>query len=137
MRMPQIKTDVIYPDLSYKICGLCFSTHNSLGRFRSERSYADALEKLLRDERISYKRENSLPPSFESEKNRRNIPDFLIDNKIILDLKSKRIITKDDYYQMRRYLISGDKKLGIIVNFRPKYLVAKRVLNSQYSHNIR
>ena len=58
-----------------------------------------------------------------------NIPDFIIDKKIILEIKAKRIITKDDYYQVKRYLVSSNLQLGIIVNFRQKYLSPKRVLN--------
>lgn len=120
---------VLYPDLSYKICGLCFNVHNQLGRFRSEKSYADALEDLLKENNINYFREKPFDPAFKSEKTRRNIPDFLIEDKIVLDVKSKRIITKEDYFQMKRYLISGNKKLGLIVNFRQNYISPKRVLN--------
>ena len=72
-----------------------------------------------------------MPPSFVDERNRRNIPDFIIEDKIIVDLKAKRIINKDDYYQMRRYLIAFNKELGIIINFREYYLNPKRILNSK------
>jgi len=123
------KGKVLYPDLSYKICGLYFKTHNELGRFRSEKSYADALEELLKKNNISYKREQSLSSSFKGEQKRRNIPDFIIENKIILDIKAKRIITKEDYFQMKRYLVVSNKRLGLIVNFRQKYISPKRILN--------
>ncbi len=130
-RIMQIKEDnkVLYPELSYKICGLCFNVHNELGRFRSEKSYADALEDLLKKNDIKYLREKPFSPAFEEEKERRNIPDFLIEDRVVLDLKVKRIITKEDYFQMKRYLVSGGKKLGLIVNFRQKYISPKRVLN--------
>lgn len=119
---------VLYRGLSYEVCGLCFKTHNTLGRFRNEKQYGDALETLLKQAGISYKRELVLPSSFPGEKNIRNRIDFLIDDKIILDIKAKPIITKDDYYQMQRYLVSYNKQLGIIVNFRQKYLSPKRIL---------
>jgi len=127
--MPQIGEKVVYPELSYLICGLCFVTQNQLGRFRSERQYADYLESLLREKGIVYQREMALAPSFINERRNRNKPDFLIEGKIVLDVKAKRLITKDDYYQMKRYLVSGRKRLGLIVNFRPRYVVIKRVLN--------
>lgn len=130
MRMPRISIRVLYPELSYKICGLCFAVHNRLGRFRNEKAYADALENMLVAADIKYQRECALGNSFNGEKKRRNIPDFVISDVIILDVKAKRIVTKEDYYQMRRYLTASDKKLGIIVNFRQNYLNPKRVLNS-------
>jgi len=123
------KSKVLYPDLSYKICGLCFKVHNDIGRFRSEKSYADALEELLKENNINYKREQSLSPSFKGEHKQRNIPDFIIEDKIILDFKAKRIILKEDYFQMKRYLVSANKRLGLIVNFRQKYISPKRILN--------
>lgn len=102
----------------------------TLGRYRKEKQYGDALEEIFKKNNLSYEREKRLPPSFEGEKYSRNIPDFIIENKIILDLKAKLMINKDDYFQMRRYLISLKKKLGLIINFRQVYLRPKRVLNS-------
>ena len=127
--MLRINKNILYPDLSYKICGLCFYIHNKLGRYRNEKQYADALENLLRENKIKYIREKPIPPSFRGEKDRRNIPDFIIENKIVVDLKAGNFITKEDYFQMRRYLVSYSQELGLIVNFRQKYLYPKRVLN--------
>ena len=120
---------IIHKQLSYKLCGICFNTHNELGRFRSEKSYGDLIEKLLKEGAIEYKREYALPPSFDGEKPRRNIVDFLVDDKIVLELKTKPFTTREDYFQMKRYLHSADKRLGIIVNFRQKHLSPKRILN--------
>ena len=124
------KEKLIYPELSYKINGVLFSVHNSLGRFCNEKQYGDAVEKLLVENNIKYEREKELPKSFEGEQDRRNIADFLIESKILLELKVKRIISREDYYQVRRYLKSLNLKLGILVNFRDKYLKPRRVLNS-------
>ncbi|PIS17377.1 MAG: hypothetical protein COT59_00980 [Candidatus Nealsonbacteria bacterium CG09_land_8_20_14_0_10_42_14] len=120
---------VLHPDLSYFVNGLCFKVHNDLGPFLSEAQYGDALENLLKANNLSYTRESALPVSFEGEENRRNITDFIIDSKIILEIKAKNMITKDDYYQLKRYLISAKKELGILINFRRKTLQPKRILN--------
>src|SRR5262249_47646058 len=111
---------IIFKELSYKINGLCFEVHNKLGRYRNEKQYGDALEEVFRRENIKYVREFALPINFDGEHSRRNIVDFLVNNEIILDLKAKTIITKEDYFQMQRYLNSSDKKLGILINFRQK-----------------
>ena len=130
--MMQMNEKVIYPELSYKICGLCFSVHNKLGRYRNEKQYGDALETLLKENNLTYLREAPLPPSFDGEKERRNIVDFMIEDKIIVELKARDIILKEDYFQTSRYLVSSNKKLGLIFNFRQKYLRPIRVLNSKY-----
>ena len=121
---------LIYPELSYKITGILFNVHNELGRFRNEKEYSDAVEGYLKELKVEYEREKILPISFEHELKGRNKIDFLIENKIILEIKAKRLLTKDDYYQIKRYLVALNKKLGLLVNFRQKYIRPKRVLNS-------
>ena len=127
--MPRMNAELLYSDLSYKICGFCFYVHNQLGRYRNEKQYADALEEVLKRNKVKYKRELKLPSSFEGENKNRNIIDFIIGDKIIIDLKAKSIITKEDYFQMKRYLVSYGKKLGLIINFRQQYLMPKRIVN--------
>jgi GxxExxY protein len=121
---------LIYPELSYKITGILFQVHNLLGKHGNEQQYADSVEKFLDESSIKYSRELILPPSFAGEQPGRNKLDFLIDDKIILELKAKRVINRDDYYQMRRYLDALNLKLGILVNFRDEYIKPKRILNS-------
>ena len=123
---------LLHPELSYKIVGLLFNVHNNLGRFRNEKQYSDAIEEELKILKIPYKREFHLPESFKGENNNRNIVDFVIDDKIILEIKTKRAIFKDDYFQVKRYLSSSDYKLGLLVNFRSKYLLPKRILSGNY-----
>ncbi|PJB89626.1 GxxExxY protein [Candidatus Roizmanbacteria bacterium CG_4_9_14_0_8_um_filter_34_12] len=121
--------NIIYKELSYQINGILFYVHNELGSYCNEQQYCDAIEKQLQQKSIKYEREKKLPPSFEGEENRNKI-DFLINNKIILEIKAKRFVTREDYYQVRRYLKALKLKLGIIVNFRDRYLHPKRILNS-------
>ena len=121
---------LIYPELSYKITGILFAVHNELGRSRSEKQYGDAIENYLKIYEIVYEREKILPPSFSGEKAGRNKVDFLIEDKIILEIKNKPIIINEDYRQLNRYLVSLGKKLGLLINFRQRYLRPKRILNS-------
>ncbi len=126
---------ILFPELSYKITGLCFKVHKQLGRFAREKQYADLLETLLKENQITHKRECEITNLVQ------NIPkgnrvDFLINNEILLDIKAKKFITKEDYIQMQRYLQASGKELGMIFNFRNTYLKPKRVLNTKlYSDN--
>jgi len=135
MRIIKLKRDdVLYPELSYKIYGLCFEAQNELGRYLNEKQFCDYMESLLKRESIGYAREKPLPKSFEGERANRNIPDFVIEDLIIFDAKCKLYITRQDYFQMQRYLNSYNKKLGIIVNFRERRINPRRVLNPNYKN---
>jgi GxxExxY protein len=122
---------LIYPDLSYRVTGILFATHNELGRFYNEKQYSDTIEGHLNKLKIKYEREKTLPSSFRYEKEGRNKIDFLIDNRILLEIKAKRLLVKADYYQVRRYLSALNIKLGLLVNFRDKYIKPRRILNSR------
>lgn len=51
------KDDIVNPELSYKLTGLCLKVQNKLGRFGTEKQYTDALESLLKENGFIYKRE--------------------------------------------------------------------------------
>ena len=122
---------VIYKKLSYSINGLLFKVHNDLNRYKNEKQYADYFETLLKKNRYNYKREHKLNLSFVGEKVGRNICDFIIEDKIVVELKTVKFITSEDYFQIKRYLSCSGLRLGILVNFRQKYLTPKRVLNNE------
>lgn len=120
-------TEIVYPKESYILTGIFYSVHNKLGRFCREKQYSDELEKELKLKEVNYVREFRLKDL--GDKIEGNITDFMIDDKILIDLKAKNFITKDDYYQMLRYLKSSGLKLGLVVNFRSTYLKPKRIIN--------
>lgn len=131
MVMLMQKDKIVYPDLSYKVNGILFSVRKQLGQYANEKQYADAVEQKLKEEHITYEREKILDPSFAGELKGRNKVDFLIDGKIVLELKAESFITKEDYYQVRRYLNALNLKLGIVVNMRRHVVNPKRILNSK------
>lgn len=53
---------------------------------------------------------------------------FLIGGKIIIEVKAKPFILKENYYQIQRYLQASNLKLGLLVNFRNKYIKPKRII---------
>ena len=113
--------ELIYPELSFKVVGLCFVVHNELGIYAKEKQYGDLLEEKLKQAGLVYRREQIIGDSG-------NIVDFIIDGKILLELKAKRLVTKEDYYQTQRYLQETHLRLGIVVNFRERAINPKRVV---------
>jgi GxxExxY protein len=117
---------LIYPELSYKITGLLFQVHNELGRFRREKQYSDLFELKLKENNFAYEREKIIRMENSGTIDK---VDFCVENKILIDLKTKKFITKEDYFQMLRYLKGLNLKLGLIVNFRNTHLRPRRIIN--------
>ena len=115
------KDKLIFPELSYMLTGICFDVHNTLGRFSKEKQYCDVLEEKLKNSNVPYERELRV-------KNTGNMLDFLIDNKVVMEIKAKRILLKEDYYQLQRYLQILNMKLGLLINFRNRYLKPARII---------
>jgi GxxExxY protein len=120
---------IVYKDLSFKINGLLFKVHRELGHFRNEKQYGDLLEEFLKKENVRYIREYRFEDCHNGKGIVRCVCDFIIDDKIIIELKAKNFVTKDDYYQVKRYLVTLNLELAIIANFRQYTLYPKRVLN--------
>jgi GxxExxY protein len=125
--MPPSK--LLYESLTYKLNGIFFDVHNELGRRGNEQQYADAVEERLKEQGIAYVREHVLPPAFVGERPGRNRVDFLIEGVVVVELKAKTSLSREDYAQMLRYLAALNCKLGMIVNFHQRHLVPKRVIN--------
>lgn len=117
----KVSEKVIYPELSYLVVGILFSVHKELGQYAREKQYGDSIEAKLKEAEIHYERE--IPIS-----NSGNILDFLIDDKIVLELKAVRELNKEYYRQIQNYLQQSNKKLGILVNFRSERIKPTRIL---------
>ena len=119
-------TELLYPELSYTITGVCFSVHNELGRFAREKQYGDALETKLIETGIAFERECRVGDSG-------NILDFIIEEKIAVELKAKPILLREDYRQIQNYLHQTRLKLGLLINFRSQYLKPARIVRIDHS----
>jgi len=115
------KGGLIYPELSYLLTGILFSAHNELGQYCREKQYGDLIEKKLKESKTNYKREITIGDSG-------NIIDFIIEGKILLELKAKKIVLRQDFDQVQRYLQETGLQLWLLVNFRSNYLKPIRIV---------
>ncbi len=129
-------SEIVYKELSYKIVGILFSVHNELGNRYQEKYYQRAVEKALTTNNLSFKRELVTDLEYNGEKIGKYFLDFLIEDKIILELKTVRRLNPKDFSQVLGYLRANNLKLGILVNLRTERLSYKRILNSNYSGSL-
>jgi len=121
--------ELLYKDESYKIIGSCMEVHKELGKGFSEIIYGDSLEIEFNKNNIIYSREKRFNISYKGEVlPHYYIADFIIDGKIILEIKAIENLTSAHVKQTLNYLAASKIRLGLLVNFGENSLMYKRII---------
>ncbi|MFC7346207.1 GxxExxY protein [Chryseobacterium zhengzhouense] len=110
-------------DLTYRINGACIEVHKILGAGLAEIVYHKALEKEFRIREIEFKSEFQIPVIYKEELLNCDFKcDFLIEDIIVLEIKSVASILEIHKSQILNYMNLLKVPKGILVNFNVKNL---------------
>jgi len=123
------KIDLVYPELSYCIIGASFDVFNEMGYGHQEKYYEKALAKIFRKRGINFQEQVMGKVSFDGENVGRYYLDFLVENKIVIELKRGDRFLRSNINQVVAYLKTFNLKLGILINFTSTGVKYKRILN--------
>ncbi|MCP4422812.1 MAG: GxxExxY protein [Chloroflexi bacterium] len=124
--------DILYKDLSYAVVGAAMEVHKILGPGYLEAVYQAALAHELELRGISAKREQHLLVSFKGVDVGYYMADFVIEDKIILELKAVTKLAPQHKAQAINYLTTTGFKLALLINFGEKSLNPQRVIRKRY-----
>ncbi len=124
-----IRTDLLYPELSYKIVGALFEVFNKLGPGYLEKYYQRAIAVSLKEVGLKFKEQLYAPLIFKEVKIGKCFFDFLVEDKIVLELKTGDRFSKKDIEQIHSYLKINKLQLGLLINFTSQGVRFKRILN--------
>jgi len=122
--------DFLYEDITYKIRGCTFNVYNNLGFGHKEMIYQRALSKEFKKVNFNFEKEKSLPIIYEGEKVGTYKPDFVVEDKIVIEIKAVEIMPKSYETQLIYYLRGTNYKLGFLINFGGKRLDIRRRINT-------
>jgi GxxExxY protein len=123
------REDLIYKDECYKIIGLIFEVFNSLGYGHKEKFYQKAVEDIFLDNKVPFKRELKAIVKCRGKEVGYYFFDFLVFDKIVIEIKQKNYFSKKDIEQLYSYLKAVNLKLGLLVYFTNKGIRFKRIIN--------
>ena len=132
-RKKVIKCDLLFPELSYQLIGVLFDVHNTLGYGYQEKYYQKAIAALLKKLKIPFREQVLVEIKVGDEVIAKGYADFIIDEKIILEIKKGDLFRKNNIDQLYSYLKMTGLKLGILANFTSKGLLYKRIVNIRNS----
>ena len=128
--MSEVKRkDLIYPELCYKIIGILFVVWTELGFGHKESFYQNALVEEFKNANLNFKEQLPVKIMYKNKKIGIYYFDFLIENKMILELKVRNFFSQKDIRQLYSYLKAKDLKLGLIAHFTQSGVKFKRVVN--------
>lgn len=119
---------LLYKDLTFKVRKAVFNVYNELGFGHKENVYQKSLEKEFDQLKLPYKREVNLKVYYKDIKVGDYRPDFVIDDKIILEIKATEFMPNTFETQLIYYLKSTKFKLGLLINFGAPKLQIKRLI---------
>jgi GxxExxY protein len=120
-------TKLLHADESYKIRGACFRVYNEFGSIR-EKIIERALNEELQAQGLKVETQASIDLYYRGKKIGKYIPDMVVEDKIIIEIKSKPYLTKEDMKQFWGYLKQSKYDLGFLVIFTPQKLIIKRYI---------
>lgn len=121
--------NLLYKEEVYSFIGCCFEVHKNLGKGFLEAVYKDALSIELTHNNIPFQKEKKFDVLYKNTV----LPhyyfcDFIIHNKIIVEIKAQENIAENHYKQIINYLAISKMKLGLLINFGEDSLKFKRVI---------
>ena len=123
------KQDLIYPELSYQLVGLAYNVFNELGHGHLEKIYQKAYAKELKEAGIVFKEQAPYQVIYKEEVIGNNYLDFLIEEKVIIELKRSDFYSKKYIDQASNYIKVSNLKLAILINFTTNGVRIKRIVN--------
>ena len=123
------KKDLLYPELSYKILGSAFRVWSGVGFGHKEAFYQKALAQDFRTSGIMFHEQLPAKLSYQGKIIGLYYFDFLVEDKIVVELKVRNFFTKKDIQQVYGYLKAKNLQLGIIIHFTQTGVKSKRIIN--------
>ena len=120
--------DLMHSELTRAVIGAAMEVHSNLGPGFLESVYEAALAIELNLLNVPYERQKAIPVIYKGEKAKDFFCDFLVDGKVLVELKAIQIMTEIEEAQVLNYLKVTGLQVGLLVNFGQRSLKYKRLI---------
>jgi GxxExxY protein len=123
------KEKVLYPELSYKIVGCAFEVYKQLGHGHLEKVYQRAMAKAFEKAGLKFIEQVRHSVAFCQENVGKGFFDFVVEDKIVVELKRGKFNADKEIHQTFGYLTMSKLQLAIIIRFERDGARFRRILN--------
>jgi GxxExxY protein len=126
-----IKNNYVASGLTGEIIGAAMEVHNHLGPGFLESVYEEALAYEFELKKIKFQRQRELPVYYKEKFIKPFICDFVVGDKVIVELKALKQIGEIEKLQVINYLKASGFEIGLLFNFGNKSLEWNRLINTK------
>jgi GxxExxY protein len=119
-----------HEDITYKINGAAMAVHRRLGPGHKEEVYQRALELELAEAGLNFESQKNLPVYDGERLVGLYIPDFIVEGKVVVEIKAHKFLTEDHRAQVIAYLSQIGCPIGLLINFGGRSLKWSRIFPS-------
>lgn len=119
---------LLHEELSYRIIGCAQKVHRTLGPGFPESVYQRALSREFANSQIPFQAQQPFEVSYEGLPCGQFRVDFIVDERIIVELKSVESLCKQHEAQVLAYLKATSCRIGLLLNFGDVSLKQKRLV---------
>ena len=121
-------TELLYKELTFAVIGAAMEVHRILGPGFLEAVYQVALERELTLRGIPFEKQVRLPVSYKDVLVGEFFADFIIDGKLIVEIKAVSNFHSQHQAQAMHYLAATGRRLALLLNFGTSSLEHRRVI---------
>ncbi|MFA5554373.1 MAG: GxxExxY protein [Phycisphaerae bacterium] len=122
------ETDLLHSELTREIIGAAMEVHKTFGCGFLESVYEEALAIEFNLRKISYERQKGINIEYKGFLAKQFICDFLVGQKVLVELKAIKAITGVEEAQLLNYLKATGIEIGLLINFGEQSLRYKRLV---------
>ena len=123
-----MKKHLLYYSEVYKIMECAYEVHNTLGYGFLEKIYQNSLAYELKLRGFTAEKELPLTVHYKEQTVGQYYADILVNEKIVLELKTQEIINKNHFPQVLNYLKGTKNRLALLINFGKHKCEFKRII---------
>ena len=125
-----INADLPYEELVDQVVSVLFNVHHRLGSRYVESYYQQEIAAMFEKEKIRYIEQELVEGRVDDEVISKGFAGFMIDDKIMLEIRSGDAFAKLDLDQVKSHLKMRGLKLGMLALFTSSGLLYKRIVNT-------
>ena len=121
-------SSLLYKEITEQIIGAAMEVHNTLGSGFLEKVYENALAFELRGHGLKAEQQKSITVRYKKELVGDYIADLLVEDVVIVELKTVDQLSDAHRAQMLNYLKATGVRVGLLINFHGRHLTWLRLI---------